>query len=471
LGKKAKESLLMKYKPRAIINLSKVYLDKLFPNSKAPAMILIAEGKRSEQRDNFYFVCPESSIDFRKHGIIEIGAEHIKKLPVFSTALDSDMLKIATWGSARDMYLIQKLRIFAEIEQIVTNSCNNGFKVGNQKYPIPEEMRDKKWLPSGRISRYQIDSQQLDTLPYQKLESPRNPEIYKAPLIIISEKVDSNGVCAAFSEEDIVYTKSYSGITVPKNLVHLAHYLNGVINSSIASYFIFMTASSWGIERHKVMTQDLVQLPVPEPNEDNERLITQIIEIEGRLCKSSSKSVEKDLKKQLDKAVFDLYGLNDDERILVEDTTQITIDLYMNREKSAAFRKPKASDLEAYTLSFMSVIEPFFDTLKERSIAADIFDIANTPLQVVKFSILPYPGREQIVQTVQAENLIPVLQSIAKQLPSKLADRVFTRRNLKVYVSENIYIIKPRQLRYWSRSAGLNDANDIISEQFKTQPN
>jgi hypothetical protein len=143
----------------------------------------------------------------------------------------------------------------------------------------------------------------------------------------------------------------------------------------------------------------------------------------------------------------------------------------MNREKSAAFRKPKASDLEAYTLSFMSVIEPFFDTLKERSIAADIFDIANTPLQVVKFSILPYPGREQIVQTVQAENLIPVLQSIAKQLPSKLADRVFTRRNLKVYVSENIYIIKPRQLRYWSRSAGLNDANDIISEQFKTQPN
>jgi hypothetical protein len=228
-----------------------------------------------------------------------------------------------------------------------------------------------------------------------------------------------------------------------------------------------MTASSWGIERHKVMTQDLVQLPVPEPNEDNERLITQIIEIEGRLCKSPSKSVEKDLKKQLDKAVFDLYGLNDDERILVEDTTQITIDLYMNREKSAALKKPKASDLEAYTLSFMSVIEPFFDTLKERSIAADIFDIPNTPLQVVKFSIVPYPGREQVVQTVQAEDLITVLQSIAKQLPPKFGDRVFIRRNLKVYVGENIYIIKPRQLRYWSRSAGLNDADAVLAENLR----
>lgn len=470
-GKTAKESLLMRYKPKVIVNLSKLRLDKLFPKSKAPAMILIAGGKRSEQKDDFYFVCPESPMYFHWHGIVEIGAEHIKKLPVFSTALDSDMLKIATWGSARDMYLIQKLKSLPKIAEVAENYPKSGFFPGNEERETPKELLGKKWLPSGNMPRYEIDATELDILPYKKIDAPRDPKIYKAPLIIISEKVKYNSICAAFSEEDIVYTKSYSGIPFSKNLVNLAHYLNGVINSSIASYFIFMTASSWGIERHKVMTQDLVQLPVPKPNEDNERLIAQIIEIEGRLCKSPSKSVEKDLKKQLDKAVFDLYGLNDDERILVEDTTQITIDLYMNREKSAALKKPKATDLEAYTLSFMSVIEPFFDTLKERSIAADIFDIANTPLQVVKFSIVPYPGREQIVQTIQADDLITVLKSIAKQLPPKLGDRVFTRRNLKVYVGENIYIIKPRQLRYWSRSAGLNDANDIISEQFKTQTN
>jgi type I restriction-modification system DNA methylase subunit len=366
LGKKAKESLLLRYKPRAIINLSKIYLDNLFTNSKAPAMILIAEGKRSEERDNFYFVCPESSIDFRKHGIIEIGSEHIKKLPVFSTALDSDMLKIATWGSARDMYLIQKMRSFPKIEEITGNSPKSGFKVGNRKYLVLEELLSKKWLPSSNMSRYKIDARELEVFPYSKLEKSRNLQIYKAPLIIISQKVEFNGICAAFSEEDIVYSESYSGIPISKDLLHLSHYLNAILNSSIASYFIFMTASSWGVERNKVMTQDLVQLPVPEPNEDNERLIAQIIEIEGRLCKSPSKSVEKDLKKQLDKAVFDLYGLNDDERILVEDTTQITIDLYMNREKSTKSREPKTSELEAYTLSFMSVIEPFFDTLKER---------------------------------------------------------------------------------------------------------
>lgn len=470
-AKKAKESLLMRYKPKVIVNLSKLYRDDLFPNSEAPAMILIAAGKRSEQRDNFYFVCPERSIDFRQHGIMEIGAEHIKKLPVFSTALDSDMLKIATWGSARDMSLVQKLRYFSTIEEIAGNKLKNGFKKGNFE-AVPEELVGKKWLNSGKMPKYHMNIDELDILPYHRMGASRKPEIYKIPLIIISQKVEATGLFSAFSQksrenEYIVYTQKYCGISFPTEKVDIAHYINGVINSSLMSYFLFLTASSWGIERKEVTKQDLERICLPQPNEDNERLITQIIEIEGRLCQSPSKSGEKDLKKQLDKAVFDLYGLNDDERILVEDTTQITIDLYMNREKSAALKKPKATDLKAYALRFMSVIEPFFDTLKERSIAADIFDIANAPLQVVKFSIVPYPGREQIIKTIQAEDLITVLQSIAKQLPSKLGDRVFTRRNLKVYVGENIYIIKPCQLRYWSRSAGLNDADAILVENLR----
>jgi type I restriction-modification system DNA methylase subunit len=469
-AKKAKEFLLMRYKPKVMVNLSKLYRDDLFPNSEAPAIIFIAEGKRSEQQDCFYFVCPERSIDFRLHGIIQISAEHIKKLPVFNAAFDSDTLKVATWGSARDIYLIQKLRLLPKIEEISLNSLKNGFKVGNQKYAIPEELLGKKWLPSGQMNRYKIDTTELETLPYTKLESSRNSQIYKAPLIIISEKVESDGICAAFSEEDIVYTKSYSGITISKNLVHLAHYLNGVINSSIASYFIFMTASSWGVERKKVMTQDLVQLPIPKPGEQNQTFVNRIIDIEGKLRESSSKSVENNLKKQLDEAVFNLYGLDDNERVLVEDTTQITIDFYMQNEKSEkAFKLPLVADLEVYTVQFINVIKPFLKTLNSRSIVADIFSIPKTPLQVIKFSIVPYPGREQVIQTVEARDLETVLKSIAEQLPPTLADRVFTRKNARIYVGEYLYIIKPTQLRYWSRSSGLNDADTVLAEHFRNR--
>lgn len=460
-GKTAKQSLLMRYKPTVIINLSKFRLDNLFPNSKAPAMIVIAEGKYSEQRDNFYFVCPERSINFQQHGIIEIGAESIRKLPVFSTALDSDMLKIVTWGSPRDMSLVKKIRSFSTITKIASNELKNGFKNGNYQ-TVPQGLMGKKWLESGKMPKYQININELNILPYNRMGASRNPAIYKAPLVIISQSIDENQIFSAFSQQDIVYTQKYCGISFPTGKVDIAHYLNGVINSSLISYFLFLTASSWGIEREEVTKQDLERICLPQFNKDN-KFITQIVEIEGKLRASPSK----DLKKQLDEAVFNLYGLEAHERILVEDTTQITIDWYMNRDKSAALKKPRPTDLESYALHFMSVIEPFFDTLKERSIVADIFSIANTPLEVVKFSIVPYPGREPVIQTVQAGDLVTVLKSIAEQLPPQLADRVFTRQNARIYAGKDLYIIKPAQLRYWSRSAGLNDADTVLAEHLR----
>jgi len=96
----AKESLFKRFKPTVIINLSKLRRDNLFPNAEAPAMIFIGKGCKSQPKDNFYFVCPERSLDFRQHGIIEIGAENIKKLPVHGVATDPDMLKVASWGNA-----------------------------------------------------------------------------------------------------------------------------------------------------------------------------------------------------------------------------------------------------------------------------------------------------------------------------------------------------------------------------------
>jgi hypothetical protein len=105
--------------------------------------------------------------------------------------------------------------------------------------------------------------------------------------------------------------------------------------------------------------------------------------------------------------------------------------------------------------------------LRERVLVADVIEVSNSPLQVVKFSFLPAPGREEIVQTTQAQELKAVLDSIAEQLPQQIADRIFTRRDLRIYSGQDIYIVKPAQKRYWSRSAGLNDADLILSEHLR----
>ncbi len=466
-AKKAKKELFTRFKPQIILNLSKLYRDNIFPNSEAPAMIFIAKGCRAKAKDYCYFVCPARSLEVRKHGIIEIGAENITKVSVNGIASDSDMLKVATWGSARDMFLIQQLReSFPCIKEVAGNSPKAGLKVGNKRQKTPPEILGERLLTSGNISRYQVDVEKLEKLSYPKVEAPRDLNIYKSPLVIIPERVKESGIYAAFSPTDVVYTTSFTGISVLSEWI--AHYLNGIINSLVASYFQFMTASTWGVERKKMMTQDLSRLPVPQLTKDNENFVTRIIEIEGQLRKHQNQSEEVQLKKQLDEAVFDLYGLDEMERILVEDMVNMTINLYMVREKSTAINKPQSDELVQYAQSLISVIKPFLQTLNERTIIADVLDIGHAPLQVVKFSIVPTPGRQQVVKVLPVQELETVLKNIAEQLSQEIADRIYTRRNLRIYLGEDIYVVKPAKRIYWTRSAGLNDADIILSEQLKT---
>ena len=301
---------------------------------------------------------------------------------------------------------------------------------------------------------------------YDRIEFYGKLRIYQSPLVIIPQKVTSDGVYCAYSSEDIVYNESYSGITVTPNISNLVHYLNGIINSSVSSYFLFITASSWGIERNKIMTQDLTLLPIPNPNELESEKSNKLLEIESQLRQCNDETEEKKLKQQLDEAVFDIYNLNQQERILVEDMTKITIDWYMNREESTAIIKPKFSQLEAYANSLISVIQPFLNTLNERKIVAEIFDVGKAPLQIIKFSIISASSSKNTVEKISAQELEPLLKSIAQKLPEQIADRIYTKRNVRIYLENEVYIVKPAKLIHWSRSAGLNDADIILAEHL-----
>ncbi len=463
----AKEALLKRFKPIVIINLSKLRRDDLFPNSEAPAMAFIGKGCKAQPKDSFHFVCPERSLDFRRHGIIEIGSENIKRLTAFAIATDPDMLKVASWAGARDMSLIQRIRaLYPLIELVAGSKPKQGFIAGTRSKKVPEELNQKKWLPSSTMSRYQIDVADLDYFHEQWLEGPRKPSTYKAPLVITSAKLLSTGAFAAFCNEDVVFTEKYSGISFPSDQENLAHYINGIINSSFASYFLFLTSSSWGVERDELKPLDLSHLPVPTPNEENANLVSKIVVIEHQV-RTSSSAEHQSLIRQLNEAVFELYGLDQTERVLVEDGVNFTINLRMEREASIALRKPTLDELKLYALQLIGVIQPFLHTLRERVLVAEVIRVSNSPLQVVKLSFVPAPEPEHIVQITQAQELKAVLSRIAEHLPQQIADQIYTRRDLRIYTGQDIYIVKPAQKRYWSRSAGLNDADLILSEHLR----
>jgi len=341
-----------------------------------------------------------------------------------------------------------------------------GFQAAGGSKSAPE-LIGKKWLPSGVMQPFLINTDALKEIPPEmRFHRARDSRIYEAPLVITTRGLGEEGFFAAISSEDVVYTEEYYGISFPKEQEYVAHYLNGVLNSSLARYFLFLTASVWGVERDKIEPNDLLRFPLPVPAKDNEQLISLIVNMEKQLCFLQDKIARKEAKEQLDIAVFHLYDLSPAEQILVQDMKDYTIDLRMKREGSQALHRSGNKELEAYTSSFVNTLQPYFKVLNEVKVVADVFE-TTAPLQVIKFSMIPVSEQTSSIRVITGQVLDDVLSKIALQLPTKVADTVYTSRNLRLYVGNSFYIIKPSQSRYWSRSAALNDVDAVISELMK----
>ena len=62
----------------------------------------------------------------------------------------------------------------------------------------------------------------------------------------------------------------------------------------------------------------------------------------------------------------------------------------------------------------------------------------------------------------------PILKDIEAYTYRKHSESIYYRKFIRYYSSDTIYIVKPNEKRCWSRSMGLNDADEIVAEILKS---
>lgn len=465
----AKRALLWSFQPRLIVNLAALHDQKLFPAAKQPALVLIAENSPSRKDAAFPFAHVEFSRTFRNHGLLQIGPENVRRLSVSLAASNASALKVATWGSARDLALVGRLvRQFPTLKRLLGDrelAMHTGFIPGDRSLPVPDKLRQLPCLSGGGMPPFRVRVDSL--LPYEGeyLECPREPSIYKGPLLLCASGLRGKRVVAATCEHDVFYSLSCYGVPVDSNHLPFVRYLNGILNSAIATYFVFLTASKWGLEKYEILGSDFLRIPVPDPRDAGSAYVRRILEFEqelGELARTGGPSVAEWA--ALDKAVFALYGLDAAERVLVEDMLDFTIDIQRNHERSRALDPATMKDCYGYARQLIGVIQPFLETRKRRSLMGDVIDV-DGPLRVVQFRFADRTtdDRPEIV-TRKALNLDAVLARIAENLDQEISIGLNTRRHLRVYADDSFYVVKPSQRRFWSRAAGLNDGDSVLGD-------
>ena len=226
----------------------------------------------------------------------------------------------------------------------------------------------------------------------------------------------------------------------------------------------FLTATKWGLDKY-VIENDFLRIPIPDPEWQGSAHVENVRELERELRnKARSGRYDEALVAELDKAVFKLYGLDRFEEILVEDMVNYTIDLQRKHEQSEALSAATAKECREYAKYVIDVIQPFLETRKKRRIVADVLDV-DAPLRVVRFTIVATSqnGRPSVA-TEKVADLSQVLHEVAKNLDEQIALGIHTRRHLRVYSGDSIYVVKPSQRRFWTRSAGLTDGDSILKD-------
>lgn len=167
------------------------------------------------------------------------------------------------------------------------------------------------------------------------LAAPRDPSNFDGPRLLVQEVVGGPDRrihatffdAALFHSRDVIAVKTDSPKPSPK-------YLLGIVNSRLITWYHQKRNPKAKKDLFpKVLVSDLAKLPVVRPDDDQERLLSSVVDTMLSLLKRLAEErtpqrreqIQREIDatdRQIDAIVYQLYGLTDDEIKIVEDATR-----------------------------------------------------------------------------------------------------------------------------------------------------
>jgi len=482
----SREALLNWLHPAALVNLSALRKERLFPDATGPALLFFGRCAFVHRDDQLLVGSIPWSPHFRRNGVFHVGPGELKNVPLSRVLRTPAMLKAAAFGTSRDSWLIEKLeRTFPTLEQVLTNAHldarGQGFQVdgGDINYP-PDNYYSLGVVTPINYRPFRIQPRLLERFELRSLHRTRNPAIFEGPLLLcpkgnFAAAVEPGRYSASVSADSVLYNKNFFGISFVGNDLAAAKVLSAILNSSVAAFQLAFGGSTWGLERPTVEPNDLLALRVPDLGKVDKSLLETVLSAEAAVADAPDDGA---LIAALDHAVCELYGLERDEAILASDGVERARALLFEgrTERMTLVSRPSADDLSAYASEVVRTVNAYLRARGKRHLEAVIYPhhiaigntIDGTPgVDAVRFVMVAgAPSDLPCVHKGSDEEIARLAAVFRGQINSDVPPYLNERRQLRIYDENALFILKPSEVRYWTRAAGLNDGDAVLADHW-----
>lgn len=434
----------------AIINFS-IYRKMLFEHASGPAAAIIYTPQKNKNMQPIIYCTPKPSFSIEDVRRFSIDPTDICRIP--RDIVDDDRIwKIAMWGSPRDLELIGQLQssFSTMLDYFETNgmSTAEGFKRGNKKR-LCNDFEGFPIVDAKNFKPYYVEAKNLSILDFSDFECTveKNRAIFKAPHLIIKQSHKNGVFLSEVLDYDAVFNHSLLGV---HGDLEKLKYLSIIIGSRVFSYYHILTNRRWLVERDELEAGDIWKTPIPTPT-NNELMEAE--KIFNELLKSSKE------KEKAENFVRHMYRLREYENHQIDDVIDYVYDYYRNKNMSISFNYPSIDMYNKYYASLYEVLTNTFGAgIKLRG---ELYS-GEAPLTVLVLYIGENTHEELSIISEEEQ-----VRDLLLKLDDTLVDKrqmVFIRRNLRIYQTDRIYIIKPTQQKYWTYSAAYRDADEIFED-------
>ncbi len=322
----------------------------------------------------------------------------------------------------------------------------------------------------------------------------RSPDRLDPPMVLISKGFKR----FLFVDFFVFYPEALTGISGPDKDKNLLLFLSVYAQSRLASYFQYHTSGNWGTERTQVHKHELLRLPFPMPENMgmNQTKAQQVVQKIASKVKAFKKELEElhreyedfqngiklhgysfdevrqikseELSQKLEPFVYEYFGLTKEEIALIEDTCEIyeksaTPERYDKPIKT--LQKTTVNNRLQYSKWLCSTLNNWILEAWQSDPPPFLFCAESTQFntlgQVLISLCKTKNKRKNIEVDHKSVEMVDALKKISNVSISERGSLTYLR-GIIFAENDKIHVLKPDMLGKWTRTAALNDAQDLF---------